>query len=133
MATLVQRIISFIDALRGRIDNDITPRLLPSGGAKNEILRKNTSGNYDVFWSSDKASEGVIHEFIVTQIDGAQSATLAGVAQGNVLVFIRGVAQSPAHVNLNITASTTEVTFSNELDFHIDDTVMIYYIRLKEL
>lgn len=131
MASLPERVYQFLDTLKTRL-NDASPRLLPPGGANGNKLKKNGALNYQVYWASDYSAEGVIHEYIAT-LDGEQTFTMSGRVEGNALVFIRGVAQSPSSVNLTLTSTNTEVTLSSNLDIRVSDHIMVYYIRLKEI
>jgi len=49
-------VVSSVSAMATRIANEIRdgirPRLIPSGGTSNQVLKKNTSTNYDVAWTT---------------------------------------------------------------------------------
>jgi hypothetical protein len=102
MATLEQRLTLLAGAIRDKI-NLMMPRLIPTGGAVNEVLAKTGAGNFAVGWQAPLAGP---------QGPAGPPGNNAG-CQVRVPVPIN----SYAHLAVNGLALTTIAAASNRLDF----------------
>ena len=64
--TLEQRLVALAGAIRDKI-NAMMPRLVPSGGAVNQVLTKTGVGDYATGWQTPSGGGGGSQEVFVQQ------------------------------------------------------------------